>query len=205
MDNIHETIMKYGVDAVKDTDILTSLTGITEDNAGLFLQEHSLADLVKYVDVYNITKAQKRKLLLLYDFVRRVSTAKYKDKTLLDSSTRTGEFFIVHSKFHRTEVLKAALLDAQNRLITVVVLAKGTLNEAPIYPREIIRKVLNYNANSVILCHNHPGGSLSFSNSDIQATKKVAQALETIAVKLVDHILVSEDKYSSMAEKGLIP
>lgn len=83
-------------------------------------------------------------------------------------------------------------------------ISTGTVNEAPIYPREIVKTALDYNANSVILAHNHPGGSNEASKADIEATQKVIQALNTISVRVIDHIIVADNKYLSLAEKGLL-
>jgi DNA repair protein RadC len=73
-----------------------------------------------------------------------------------------------------------------------------------IYPRLVVETVLRYNANSVILAHNHPGGSLKPSAPDVEVTKRIRDALRTISVSVVDHIIASGSKYYSFAENGLL-
>ncbi|MCL2462631.1 MAG: hypothetical protein FWF44_08210, partial [Defluviitaleaceae bacterium] len=79
----------------------------------------------------------------------------------------------------------------------------GTVDETPIYIREINHAIIRYKAASVILAHNHPGGSTAPSLSDREATKKIIDALEYMNVDVIDHIIVAGDKYYSFAVKGL--
>ena len=102
------------------------------------------------------------------------------------------------------EVFFVICLDSQNRVNYAALLHEGTLNEVSVYPRLVVEMVLRHQANSVILAHNHPGGSLNPSNDDIELTKKIKAALEPISVKVVDHIIVAGDKYMSFKERNLI-
>lgn len=95
-------------------------------------------------------------------------------------------------------------LDAQNRVNYAALVHEGTINEAPVYPRLIVETALRHQANSVILAHNHPGGSLQPSQADIEVTKRITAALEAISIGVVDHIIVAGERYVSFAEKGLI-
>ncbi len=123
----------------------------------------------------------------------------------MNSSCKAGEYFVRYfTNTHDRERFICTFIDAQNRIIKTKTLFEGTLNEAPVYPREIIKDAINYYANSVILSHNHPGGSLKASEADRQATYSIKKALESVSVKLVDHIIVADDKYISFAEEGLL-
>jgi DNA repair protein RadC len=81
---------------------------------------------------------------------------------------------------------------------------KGTINEAPVYPRIIVETALRHKANSIILAHNHPGGSLKASGADIDVTRKICQAMKPISIHVADHIIVAGDRYVSFAEQGLM-
>lgn len=96
------------------------------------------------------------------------------------------------------------MLDSQNRLIKTEIVSYGTINEAHVYPREIIKSVLSNNANAVILAHVHPGGSQRPSNADLDVTRKIIAALKTINVAVIDHIIVAGNSFVSLAEKGLL-
>jgi DNA repair protein RadC len=136
--------------------------------------------------------------------VKRINVSAFKGKIILKSSSKAGEYFIKELQFLKNEVFLLTLFDSQNRLIKTEIVSRGSINESPVYPREIVKIVLDNNANSVILAHNHPGGSLQPSSADTEVTRLIKTALEAISIKVVDHIIVAEGKYTSFAEKGLI-
>lgn len=93
-------------------------------------------------------------------------------------------------------------LDTQNRVIELEILFNGTIATASVYPREIVKSVLNKNAASVILCHNHPSGLAEPSRADEVITTKIQNALRLIDVDVLDHIIVGTDNTVSFAERG---
>jgi len=95
-------------------------------------------------------------------------------------------------------------MDTLNKVIGCVEIAKGTIDKAPIYPRLVVEKALQYNAASVILTHNHPGGNLQPSQSDMKVTKFLMDVLEKVEVIVTDHIIACGDKTVSFAEKKLL-
>lgn len=102
------------------------------------------------------------------------------------------------------EVFKVLFLDKANRIKEDADLFTGTVDQAAVYPREIVRKALLLQAVAVILAHNHPSGRLEPSPEDIQVTSKIVSACQTVSVKVLDHIIVGGDGYFSFAEKGLL-
>jgi len=102
------------------------------------------------------------------------------------------------------EVFWALLLDNQHRILASQALAYGTLDSANIYPREVVKTCLEKNAAAVIFAHNHPSGSLTPSNADKAITRRLQDALQTVDIRLLDHIIVGDNSCVSMAELGLI-
>ena len=102
------------------------------------------------------------------------------------------------------EVFKVLFLNTQNGLLKEEELFKGTLDRSTVYIRELIKKILEYNAKGVILVHNHPAGSLKPSESDIILTKKVKEVFENMEIRLVDHLIISEKGYFSFLEGGIL-
>ena len=80
----------------------------------------------------------------------------------------------------------------------------GTIDKSAVYPREIVEKVLYYKAKGIIFAHNHPSGNLRPSKQDIQITEHMQEALDLIDVKLLEHIIITQDGYFSFLEEGLI-
>ena len=95
-------------------------------------------------------------------------------------------------------------LDTKNKITNISIVSIGTLNSAIANPREIYKTAILSNANSIIVFHNHPSGDPEPSQSDIDLTKRVAEAGFIISINLLDHIIIADDVYLSMKEKQLL-
>ena len=102
----------------------------------------------------------------------------------------------------RVEHCIALYLDNQLRLIATGELARGTLSQASVYPREVVREALRHHAAALIVAHNHPSGVAEPSAADHSFTQHLKQALALVDIKLVDHLIVAGDAVVSMAERG---
>lgn len=139
---------------------------------------------------------------LMPSLARRYFKGKWGDKPVLNSSSKAGEYAVSLFTGRTYEAFFVICLDSQNRVNYAAMVHEGTINEAPVYPRVIVETALRHQANSIILAHNHPGGSMQPSGADIEITKKITAAIEAISIKVVDHIIIAGDKYLSFAEKG---
>ena len=104
----------------------------------------------------------------------------------------------------RNEVFGIVYLDTRHRLIEMEELFRGTVDGAAVYPRVVLQKVLEKNAAAVILFHNHPSGVAEPSESDRGITLKLNRALALIDVRLLDHIVVTDGSFVSLAERGWV-
>lgn len=102
------------------------------------------------------------------------------------------------------EVFGMVLLNAAHEIIEYLEPFRGTLTQASVYPREVVKMALKANAAAVIIGHNHPSGRLEPSAADEALTKHLRQALQLIDVRLLDHILVADHRTMSFAERGLL-
>jgi len=102
------------------------------------------------------------------------------------------------------EIFYAIFLNASNKVLNYQVISKGIVNRSAVYPREIVKLALDSNATSVIISHNHPGGTCKPSQNDIIATEAVLKALKTVDITLMDHIIVTSNNYYSFKDNGLI-
>ncbi len=106
---------------------------------------------------------------------------------------------------HETnEQFRILFLDRKNRLLADEVQQKGTVDHAPVYPREVARRALELNATAVILVHNHPSGDPTPSRADIAMTKEVAAAAGAVGVIVHDHIVIARDGHVSFRAQGLL-
>lgn len=123
---------------------------------------------------------------------------------LLNNSTLTKRFLMNQLKSHPHEVFACVFLDNQNRMICFEELFQGTLTEANVYPREVVKRALAHNAGKIILAHNHPSGNPHPSQADIDLTQSLKQALTLIDVQVIDHVVVGGTQTISLAEIGVL-
>jgi len=135
---------------------------------------------------------------------RRYLKRKWGSRPVINSSSLAGNYAISLFAGRVYECFYIICLDSQNHVNHAALVHEGTINEAPVYPRIIVETALRHKANSIILAHNHPGGSLKASGADIDVTRKICQAMKPISINVVDHIIVAGDRYISFAEQGLM-
>lgn len=120
----------------------------------------------------------------------------------LNNSQITQQFLAAKLQHHQDEVFACLFLDNRNQVLAYEELFHGTLHEAPIYPRTLVKRAIVHNAAKVILAHNHPSGHPSPSQADKDITALLKQALALIDVEIIDHIIIGLKKHYSFAEAG---
>lgn len=137
-------------------------------------------------------------------WAEKIVTKRFERSNYLTSPDATREFLkIILAKEHR-ELFIIIFLDNQNGVLGYKTLFQGTIDGAAVYPREIVKAVLDNNSASVILAHNHPSGTAMPSEADKRITTRVIQALDTIDVRVLDHLVVGGIDIVSFAERGLL-
>lgn len=121
----------------------------------------------------------------------------------LTSPQASKDYVKLHLATYEHEVFACLFLDNKHRVITFEKLFRGTIDSASVYPREVVKACLSHNAAAVILAHNHPSGVAEPSQSDIQITRRLTEALQLIDVRVLDHLIVGEEVVS-FAERGLL-
>ena len=175
--------------------------------------------LKKYGDLYTLLKQPEEELRknkyitertivflkLLFEIIENGLYKKVHNKKITLSSNVKLMNYLEYSLLKRDiEVFKVLFLNTQNELLKEEELFRGTIDRSTVYIRELIKKILEYNAKSVILVHNHPAGSLRPSDSDIRLTKKVKEVFESLEIRLLDHLIISEKGYFSFLEGGIL-
>lgn len=201
---VNERIAKYGVETITEAEIISILTGIPVEKLNELIAEHGVIHLARIIDSLDITDIQKKKLSMVFEISRKVGTSNVSYKESMDSSSKSGEYFVRLLSTKSIEEFVVTYLDSQNKIIKTVTAFKGTINETAIYPREIVKMALMNNAAAVILAHNHPASGMKASLADIDATKKIKEALGTMNIKVIDHVIVCGDSFISFAEQGLL-
>lgn len=135
---------------------------------------------------------------------QRLLGAQLRGREVLSSPQAVRDFLRVKLGGLEHEVFAVLMLDAQNRLIEYVELFRGTVSQASVYPREVVKESLTFNAAATIFCHNHPSGIAEPSRADEMLTQTLKTALSLVDVRVLDHLIVAGNDVTSFAERGLL-
>ena len=124
-------------------------------------------------------------------------------KDLVSSPDVVYDYFKASLRGVADEEFKVMFLNSRNRLLAIETVQKGTVNKSVLYPRKIVERALHNHATGVIIAHNHPGESLKPSEDDCRITKAVKNALNTVDIVLLDHIIIGGNGYYSFKESGV--
>ena len=148
------------------------------------------------IDVKNISDST-----IEDEFIRRFTISS-------GEQIRSSEDLVLHLRPFFTDPFKeqfvVVFLNGRNAIIKTEVLFEGTLTTSAVYPREVVRKVIEFGAAAVLFAHNHPSGNPNPSQDDITITKKLKEACSTIDVCVHDHIIIAGKDYISLSDRGLI-
>ena len=126
------------------------------------------------------------------------------NKPYCKSSKEVFDYLYLSMRDLKKETFKVMFLNAQNQVIEVEGLFEGTLTASAVYPREIVEKAIKHNAASLIFAHNHPSGNPEPSDNDKQITRDLVFAGNIMQLKVLDHIIIGDNRYFSFADAGLI-
>jgi DNA repair protein RadC len=126
------------------------------------------------------------------------------DKPYCRSSGEVFDYLYHSMRGLKKEVFKVMFLDSQNGVMEIEDLFEGTLNASAIYPREVIQSAVRHNAAALIFIHNHPAGNPQPSDNDKQITQELVFAGNIVQIKVLDHIIIGDNRYFSFADAKLI-
>lgn len=138
------------------------------------------------------------------ELLRRLALRATIGKSTMDSPGAVADYLRLHFRSSQVESFVALYLDSQHRLIAAEELFRGTLGQTSVYPREVVKRALAYNAAALIVSHNHPSGSPEPSRADEFLTATLKSALALVDIRLIDHFVVAGDATVSFAQRGLL-
>ena len=142
-------------------------------------------------------------LKLLHEAAIRLGRAPVAKRAVISSSSQLLAYVRIALANEAREQFRVLFLDKKNQLIADEVMNHGTVDQAPVYPREVMRRALELSACAVILVHNHPSGDPTPSGADIAMTKQVAEAGRPLGVSVHDHLIVGREGVASLRGLGL--
>jgi DNA repair protein RadC len=135
---------------------------------------------------------------------RRRQALASREKAIVKTSADVATYLQTLLKDHRHEVFAVLFLNRANKINHFEIVSEGGMTGTVADPRMILKKALEQDAVSLILCHNHPSGSLKPSRADEELTQKIKEASKYFDIKVLDHIIVSDDGYYSFADEGIL-
>ncbi|HUL41672.1 MAG TPA: DNA repair protein RadC [Burkholderiales bacterium] len=211
-----EKLLSRGAQSLSDAELLAILlrTGVAGKSAvdlarGLIKRFGSLTQLLtasqkKLCEAPGLGPAKYAQLHAVLEMARRALDEKIKAGDALNSPKAVRDYLRLMLSGREYEVFAGIFLDAQNRVVAVDELFRGTLSQTSVFPREVVKRALRHNAAGVIFAHNHPSGLAEPSSADEALTAALRKSLALVDVKVLDHFIVGSDSVMSFAERGLL-
>jgi DNA repair protein RadC len=211
-----EKLIELGAEALSDAELLAIFLrmGVSGKSAvdlarDLLVQFGSLnaiyaADEKQISNVHGMGVSKYVQLQAVFEMSRRALSEQIKEKDVLSSQQQVRDYLVLKLANQLREVFLVLFLDAQNRLISAEEMFSGTLTQTSVYPREVVKRALYFNAASVILAHNHPSGVAKQSHADEVITQELKKALALVDVRVLDHFIVAGNQTLSFVEVGLL-
>jgi DNA repair protein RadC len=216
-DRPREKLRLKGASMLSDSELLAILIhhGTRERSAlelareTLLLAKGSLAELGKLtirelMKIKGIGEAKAIAIAAALELGRRRQAAGSIVKPVITTSTEVASYLQTLLKDRRHEVFGVVFLNRANKINHFEIISEGGITGTIADPRIILKKALEEDAVSIILCHNHPSGSLKPSKADVELTTKIKEAAKYFDIKVLDHVIIADDGYFSFADEGLL-
>ena len=165
--------------------------------------DHQVADSLQIVRGKQ-SRATALDMQLIFDVARRVAREPASKRPAISSWSALLAYVRVALQHEPREQFRVLYLDNRNQLILDEIQNRGTIDHAPVYPREVIRRALELSSRNIIVVHNHPSGDPTPSRADIDMTKQIVAAGHPLNVTVHDHLIVGRDGVASFKQLGLI-
>lgn len=215
----YEKCIQYGAQALSDAELLAVIirTGTMGESAValsqrilsefqfpegiLGLLQVSVPELCRIKGIGTVKAVQ---LKCIGELSKRIARAGFGSRPVFNSAEDIARYYMEQMRHESRERAAVMMLNSKNRLLHELVISTGTVNGSLVSPREIFLEALRYQAVTICLIHNHPSGDPSPSREDVLITRRLREAGELIGIYLLDHIIIGDNSYNSMKERGIL-
>ena len=211
-----EKLMQKGVSSLSDAELLAiflrvgvvgkSAVDLARDLLNAFGSLNAIfnASAHQISALHGMGLSKYCQLQAIFEMSRRALSEKLQQQDIFQSPKQVRDYLCLALGNEAREIFMVLFLDPQNRVQAQESLFEGTLTQANVYPREVVKRALYHNAASVIFAHNHPSGIAEPSRADENLTQALKSALALVDVRVLDHFIVAGNSIISFAERGLL-
>jgi len=194
------------IESLRNEELLSVLTGCPVENAREIIEKNSLTTLgnTHYEELRRIVSSKRARILLsAFELSRRIF---HKSPSAVPAICCPEDSlpFLWDIRTKDKEHFVCLYLNARNHLIHKEIISIGSLSASIVHPREVFSVAIKHCAASIILGHNHPSTDVSPSKDDLELTRRLKNAGEILGIEVIDHIIVSENDFTSVKERGLM-
>jgi len=211
-----ERLLAHGAESLSDAELLAIFLRTGTPGVPVMTLARSLIDSFgglrglmtasrsQFCAIRGLGTAKYAQVQAAMEMARRVMDEPLRQGDPLKSPEDTRRFLASRLGTYPHEVFAGLFLDNRHRVIQYRELFRGTVDGAAVYPREVVRQALEYNAAAVIFAHNHPSGVAEPSDADVSLTRRLKDALGLVDIRVLDHMVVGHGEILSLAERGLM-
>ncbi|MEW5953348.1 MAG: DNA repair protein RadC [Bacillota bacterium] len=204
-----EEVARYGVDAVSLAGIFAAIIGDVPDETMKSLMEQGLKNVAamtldEYMKLPGIGKEKAVRLNASFELARRLARVLPEEKPSITSPENAAALVMEEMRHFDREHFWALLLNTKNQVVAREVISIGALDFSVVHPRELFKAAIKRSAAAVILVHNHPSGDPTPSPQDIEVTTKLVEAGNIVGIKVLDHLVIGDNKFTSFKTQGLM-
>jgi len=198
--------MEKGVEALSDAELLSLILRkctYEQTEVGVALELLNKAGgLRQLFDQRDLPESQQVVLQAVREVGRRVLKQGMIGQNFVRSPQAVTDYLTASLRDLKREVFKVIFLDKGLKILGEKDMFFGTVDEAAVHPREVVREALFQNASNLVLVHNHPSGKTEPSREDYEITQKIKTACQTVSIRILDHIIIGENQYFSFSERS---
>jgi DNA repair protein RadC len=215
-ERLRERVLDRGADSLADYEVLEFLlfgaraNGDTKPLAKALLRHFGsvsavlAAEPAELREVSGVGPAITALLKVTREAARRMAREEAKERTVISSWDRLLTYCRVELGHEKVEQFHLLFLDKKHQLIADEAQNRGTVDHTPVYPREVVKRAMHYNASAIIMVHNHPSGDATPSKADVQMTKAVIAAAKSVGLNVHDHVIITPQSHTSLKNSGFI-
>ena len=191
-------IIKNGTKEYTALDLANNILKLNDNDVKedlSFLQDISISEFMKIKGIGEVKAIQ---LLAVCELVKRINKPINKEEIKIKDAKDVAKLLMNEMRYEKREVVKLILLNNKNIVLKIKDISYGGTNFAMIEPREVLSEAVKLQAPKIILVHNHPSGDVVPSKSDFNITDRIYEAAEIIGIKLLDHIIIGNNRYESI-------